>query len=875
MKWRSLWLGLGVLWSGCETSTDSIKLGDTPDPVVTSNDLDRDGYDAGVDCDDNDASVHPGVAEVCDGIDNDCDGIIDPDTSAGAPIWMVDADGDGFGDPTQTVTACAIADGLSADGSDCDDTNRDVHPDALETCNGFDDDCDGLIDDSDPSIDTASQSAWFVDADGDGWGDPGAPFLACSDDVPNASRDGSDCDDTLAAVHPTADEICDDLDNDCDGAVDGDDPSVDLSTARTFYFDQDGDGYGVLDLTQHDCSRPLGYARSAGDCDDLDDAINPSAAEVCDDVGVDEDCNGYVNDEDSTLDISTATLYFIDADEDGFGDIADSGTSACLDPSSATTSYVRTADDCDDTREDVHPFATEVCDPLDTDEDCDGLSDDNDPTVDATTMALWFEDADSDGFGSEDTGTIFACDNPSDPSTTYVADDGDCDDSNADINPDATEVCDATDVDEDCNGLVNDSDPDVDLSTGVSTYLDADSDGYGDASTELVVCDLPADRIYDGSDCDDTVAEVNPGATEVCSDYDDDCNPSTSQAGMVAFWAASGGVTDLTSVWSTSSSSVDAWTAPDDGDLWVCAGTYYMTLEVGGNAVNIIGPDGSPSTIIDANGLGSVLSVVANADVVASGLTLQNGGAADGAGIMIDTASFDGTDIVVQDNIASDDGGGIYVNKGVLTLDSCEISRNVGVDGGGVHVDGAASSATFSNCSWTSNIASSHGGGLYTNTATSSVSISTSAFVSNLAVSQGGGVRSEGVYLNIVSTTFDSNAANDGGGVRTKTNANFEDVSWSGNSAGNRGGGLFCDLADNEECNIVDSSFSTNSATSGDGAYIKVVDKPASLAKFSTVDFSGQTSGTTDIFFSGNSNSSVTSHSSSASYTCLFDDGCL
>ncbi len=165
------------------------------------------------DCDDTDPSIHPGAIELCNGLDDDCDGEAD-EGAVDAPTWFVDADADGFGDPTAAVLACVPPTGTVADGSDCDDTNAAVHPGANETCNGIDDDCDGEVDEN--GVDATT---WFVDADADGFGDPTAAVLAC---VPPTGTvaDGSDCDDTNAAVHPGTNETCNGIDDDCDGEVD-------------------------------------------------------------------------------------------------------------------------------------------------------------------------------------------------------------------------------------------------------------------------------------------------------------------------------------------------------------------------------------------------------------------------------------------------------------------------------------------------------------------------------------------------------------------------------------------------------------------------------------------------------------------------------
>ncbi|MCB9798062.1 MAG: putative metal-binding motif-containing protein, partial [Alphaproteobacteria bacterium] len=100
------------------------------------------------DCDDSDAAVNPAATEVCDGIDNDCDGSTDPSSSADASTWYADSDGDGYGDPNSATAACTQPSGTTTDTQDCDDSDAAVNPGALEVCDSVDNDCDGSTDDS-------------------------------------------------------------------------------------------------------------------------------------------------------------------------------------------------------------------------------------------------------------------------------------------------------------------------------------------------------------------------------------------------------------------------------------------------------------------------------------------------------------------------------------------------------------------------------------------------------------------------------------------------------------------------------------------------------------------------------------------------------
>ncbi len=173
----------------------------------------------GLDCDDTDPAISPDATEVCDGVDNDCDGAVDEEGAEGASRWFLDSDGDGYGTAAVETMACTQPEGYSPSSLDCDDQDPAINPTAVEVCDGVDNDCDGL----DEAVDAVDASTWYLDADQDGYGLSTATVTACEDPsgegTTYAALD-SDCDDSNGEIYPGAVERLDSLDNDCDGAID-------------------------------------------------------------------------------------------------------------------------------------------------------------------------------------------------------------------------------------------------------------------------------------------------------------------------------------------------------------------------------------------------------------------------------------------------------------------------------------------------------------------------------------------------------------------------------------------------------------------------------------------------------------------------------
>lgn len=242
---------------GCTGPTDNTgddTAGDDTDGV----DSDSDGFLDSDDCAPSDPDVNPGAVEICNELDDNCDGTVDEGVTA---TFFADADGDGWGDPATAVEACAAAAGWVAESGDCDDADVDRSPDADELCDGVDNDCDSDTDESD----AVGAGTWYADADGDSYGEPGSASTACDQPVGHVA-DATDCDDTSATINTAGTEVCNSADDDCDGTVD----EADAADASTWYADADGDGYGDSDAPAIACGAPIGHVANAEDCDDAD-----------------------------------------------------------------------------------------------------------------------------------------------------------------------------------------------------------------------------------------------------------------------------------------------------------------------------------------------------------------------------------------------------------------------------------------------------------------------------------------------------------------------------------------------------------------------------------------------------------------------------
>ena len=526
-------------------------------------DLDGDGIDDKFDCAPLNPAAYPGADEICDGIDNDCNGAADegfPDADGDGLKNCVDPDDDGDGSP---------------DDADCAPLNPTVHPGAKELCDGLDNDCDDAIDDGlgkltcgkgecahtqpacldgqsqlcDPLAGIAQEVCDGKDNDCDGLTDEDLGTSTCGLGV--CFHSAANCSQGVAAecdpYAGVAEEICDGLDNDCDGKTDEGQPLLACGKGQCFHNqpsciggesyecqpfqgasqevcdgqdnDCDGDtdeGFGTTTCGKGECEHTIDNC--VGGWPQLCNPLEGSAPESCD--SLDNDCNGFVDEN-----LGTTTC----------------GQGACQ----------NTVSNCvDGEPQECNPLAgasDEVCDGQDN--DCDGQIDEQ---LGLTTCG------------------VGACIH-----TTEVCKDGE------------VQECDpkAGEEPESCDGLDNDCDGNTD-----EDYLDTDEDGEADC----IDTDDDNDVDPDLTDCAPLDKEINQFADEICfNEIDDDCSEDTPDECILA--------SCLAILQAKPAATTGAYTIDPDDDGPIVQFDVWCDMETEGGGWTLVGLTNSPTELGTAN----------------------------------------------------------------------------------------------------------------------------------------------------------------------------------------------------------------------------------------------------------------------------------
>ncbi len=691
------------------------------------------------DCDDADPAIHPGALELCDGFDNNCDGVMEQD-----------ADGDGY-----------MGTGTCAD--DCDDADAAVHPGAEELCNWRDDDCDGLIDDG-------------LDLDGDGWspcdgdcddGDtaihPGAEEACdgldsdCDGSLSAAELDqdgdgwtpcDGDCDDERSEVFPGAEEICDGLDTDCSGSVDLEELDADGDTVLACEDCDDGDPERAPGLVEwcdgkdNDCDGLIdqgfdadadGWTSCGGDCDDADATVFPGAEERCN--GLDDSCDGLPGSDEADLDADG--WYLCDGD-------------------------------CDDADASIHPGAAERCNGLD--DDCDGAVPDDELDADADGASSCegdcddgdpvanLHDLDADGWSpcGGDCDDLDASLNLLDADGDGVDTcGGDCDDLDPAVSPLVAESC--NELDDDCDGLIDED------------FADDNDDGIADC---IELCD--------GID----------------NDGDGAVDEGFSSGGLTGTWvSASAGRADGLGTYLDPTLTIQQAIARSLTDsscsILVEPGTYPDPIILPAVPVVIESTSGPELTILEGSATGPILlaSAGVGSDTIVDGFTFRDGALLDtagsgesslrqGAAVQIYDASPTLSCNRFEDNQAVDRGAAIYIEGGSPLISESLFYGNEalgagGEDGGGAIYIGPSTTGgevapVIDACTFVSNVSASHGGGVHAFEETS-VTVTASRFAGNVSDGMGGGLALSEAEALVDGVLFQGNLATSGGGVISAT----------------------------------------------------------------------------------------------------------
>lgn len=771
------------------------------------------------DCDDANANIFPGAEELCDGLDNNCDGAVDE---------SFDSDEDGALDKT----ACA-----NVGGTDCNDKDKNVVPGLRESCDNKDNNCNGTVDegfdqdddgfsscdsaecdDSDPSRNEEEREVCDgVDNDCDdkideGFVDSNGTSSCVDDDGDGYSEDDGDCNDRDRNISPSAKESCDQKDNNCNDKIDEG-------------FDQDEDGYKscdgdcadtndaifpgaseACDALDNNCDGTIdegyedqdkdGFRNGCGDCDDQDASIRPGETDVCD--GKDNNCDGKVDENDDLdgdgfasctgdCDDANAAIYPTQAEQcNDIDDDCDGSSDEGFDQDGDTFKTCGSSPDCDNANASHYPGAAESCDARDN--NCNGVADEG-------------SDSDGDGFG--DCAGI------------------DCDDANAAVYPGQAETC--NELDDDCDASIDeDFDLDVDgYASACGDQLDCDdsndtinpgrSESCGDATDND--CDGQVDESEDvdkdgwtscgtsggKADCNDRDATVYPGAPEACNNRDNNCS-----GGSGDVYVTKDGTGDYTAIQTALSGTTSTCS------IVVAPGTYKELLDFKGKSIYLRSEEGPNNTFLTppTAGIGSIVTFKTSEQrgAILEGFTLQDGG---GTSILLTTPPRTGTA-----------GGAVYIYTASPTLRNNVFYSNRATLGGAVFAQ--LSSLMVDDNEFQGNTATDYAAAMFLDLCSNFI-VRSNRFDQNSTSSSSS--RGQGIFQSqfgsageISSNSFEGNETLHSGAVVLLGNTDVDVFGnyMTGNETELNGAGIVIGIGN--AASIFDNEFSGNEAIEGGGA---------------------------------------------------------
>jgi len=470
------------------------------------------------DCNDNNAAINPNTVWYADA---DGDGFGNPSVSQTVCVapqgyvanntdcndnnanvnavstWFIDVDGDGYGSSATSIQNCGQPAGYVANNTDCNDAVAAINPGAVEVYNGIDDNCNNAIDEGFTPVN------YYLDNDGDGVGG-NTVVVGITSPGPNYVLITGDCNDNNPAMYPGNNEVCDNLDNNCNGSID------EGLIFLTYFQDNDGDNFGNVAVTLSACSAPQGYVLDSTDCNDQNANINPSAIDIPGN-GIDENCNGI----DAPIIAAQLGLYeFTQAA--GCPVLANTVTTQ---PANASFSvYSNQGGICVAAANVFNNNTWNTGSNIDlnnyneftlTPDSCYGLTltklSFTHKVSNVNTIPVWYLRSSLDNYASNlafdtiTTNTIlndtvmFGAAFQNIGAVTfrfYIT---------GISTPNATWRNDNVSV----WGFINPAQPQT-------FYADADGDGYGDAGNTVVACSAPQGFTNDNTDCDDNNAQINP-----------------------------------------------------------------------------------------------------------------------------------------------------------------------------------------------------------------------------------------------------------------------------------------------------------------------------------------------------------------------------